>query len=212
MEYPEAQLSGPDRIRLVVALSAAKVAPFTRDDWSGWSGAVGAAHTVVFHAADHAHLLGALGLGHVDPDCVLVVLDEAGLTWNVWSPFNAYAWQVRVGLGVDVDDRPLPDGEYWEASYAGDAELAAQIASLPPHVRGIALACPEEARPHFVRGWRAAEAAGQPVSAKATTEWCGVCRMPLWADGCTREQCARVAKEERPRTELEHNWPRGARP
>lgn len=191
MSTPQVTLSGPDRVRLVLALSRAIVTPFTRDDWQGWSGADGEAHSVEFHQHDARYLLDQLGLRHVDPTCVFVVLDNSGITWNVWSPYNAYAWQVRVGLDVEVHDAPSadPDGEYWEVGYAGDAAKVRQLRDLPAHVRELVLACPEEAREHVIAGYLVRQTVVAQPRAQTVLR-----QESLWPA---------------PPSELQHPWPGG---
>lgn len=100
---------GPGMIRLMLAMSRATIQPFTNHDWMAFNGAVGDARSVVFQPADHAQLLSLLGVGHWSPDCVFVVLDEHGLTWNGWSPTNGYAWQVCLQMLCPVWDGGTPE-------------------------------------------------------------------------------------------------------
>lgn len=139
-------------VMLGLAMSRAKVTPFTPDLWSAYAGAMGDAHLVEFHAQDAVVLAKQLGITHWDPTMTTVVLDDGGITWNGMSPTNAYAWQVTVPLVVECHEPGTP-AEYWEVSdrFSG-IQLETDIALLPPELRAIVLACPDSARGHVVAG------------------------------------------------------------
>lgn len=105
------QLDGPQRIRLIQALSRAHLTPFTDYDWSGWSGAEGDAQVIVWHKHDYDFLAKALGFAWWE-ECHFTVLDETGITFNGWEESSGFAYQVRIGFDVDVwDAERVPDSE-----------------------------------------------------------------------------------------------------
>ncbi len=149
-------LSGPDRVRLVLALSRSWVRPFTPNDWMSWAGAEGDAHQVHMLQHDEHYFREVLGLQGVAPDYVTVILDDNGLSWNVSSPVNSYAWMVQVGFDVTSADVPGPS--YWEVSDRWGGGLETEIAELPgcsPEQRALMMAAPEAVRHLVVRGYKA---------------------------------------------------------
>lgn len=150
----QVQLDGAGVIRLVRALSTARVTPFTHADWSGYSGATGDACMVEFHPSDAEYLARALRIEHWIPDHTVVILDEMGVTWNTTSPVNFYAWQVQVRLLVDVHDAGSAS-EMWglDDRRKGPLRFEEQVAALPESVRSMIMACPEQARPYVLTGY-----------------------------------------------------------
>lgn len=154
--YTPVRLSGPDRVRLILALNRAVIQPFGRAEWGAFAGATGDAHSVYFSAQDEDYFLKALRITHWDPLTTVVVLDEVGVTWNGCPPCNSYAYQVQVTFDVDIHEPGSPR-EYWEVGFRGMQGWALEMRDLPEHVRSVVLACPEEARPYVLQGYRQAQ-------------------------------------------------------
>jgi hypothetical protein len=95
--------TGSDMLRAFVALSRAYVYPFSQSDWMMWAGAEGEAMGVQFLPQDMEWWQRQLGITHWG-ECVFVVLDNTGLTFNGWEEGEAYAWQVNLSLRVDNHD------------------------------------------------------------------------------------------------------------
>ncbi len=155
-------------VTLGVALARATVTPFTQNDWHGWAGAMGDAQIVYFTATDHAALLAQLGMAHVPAEYVTVILDDGGVTWNVNSPVNMYAWAVTVEMPVSNYEPPSAT-EYWavDPQRPYGTQLDQFIATLPADVRTLVMACPEAAREHVVRGYLDSAAARAVIDGKA---------------------------------------------
>jgi len=150
-------LSGPARIRLILALNAAVITPFGPMEWGAYAGAAGEAQLVTFHAHDLDWLRRELRLEYVPASCFVAVLDETGLTLNIGNAWNAYAWEVRVGF--EVENYDSPGEEFWEVCYGGPQD--SEIARLPEPVRGQILACPAAVQHLVLAGYKAQQSATQ---------------------------------------------------
>lgn len=138
---------------LAQALSCAKLTPFTNSDWDCWAGASGQAHTVQFHADHAAKLAELLGISHIPAEHITVVLDDTGLTWNISSPVNMYAWQVQVQLVTGVSDVPTQN-EYWQVDHVPPASAwEDQLVNVPAEHRAMIMACPPSARKWVLQGY-----------------------------------------------------------
>lgn len=96
------QLSGPDKIRLVTALSRAHVRPFDKSDWACYCDAMGDAAMVRMHEHDWVYFRKALQM-EWHPEQPDLILDEGGLSWNLMCE-RGYAYQVVVDLNVSCWD------------------------------------------------------------------------------------------------------------
>lgn len=167
----DVQLSGPDRVRLVLALSRAQVVPFTDSDWSCWAGAEGEACMVYLHRHDDDYFRKVLGIEHWPRDSTVVILDNGGLTWNGMGVLSAYAWHVNVCFNVGYQDVGTPE-EMWEDGgrmRPDDRVLEQAIAKLPEAARQMVMACPEEARDYVVRGYLQSAEAKASISVERRT-------------------------------------------
>jgi hypothetical protein len=144
-------MSGSPTTRLILALNRAWITPFTKADWSAFCDAVGNAQMVKFHPEDAEYLRQELGITHWHPDYTVVILDANGLTWTASGPVNGYAFQVRVNFSTEISDAGTAD-QYWQVEDRGVSAVETAIAALPPHLRLILLACPEDARPYVLQG------------------------------------------------------------
>lgn len=161
----DAQTNAPVSATVLLAMTRARVDPFTSTDWSGFAGATAPAFMVQLHPADLAALLAELALDHWPPDYVTVVLDANGLSLMLHSPVNSYAWHVDLAVRVQSGGDPGTAEEYWTCD-GRDGSVAEQIATLPPQVRKLIMACPTEAQPYVLKGYLQAE-----VAALGHTHW-----------------------------------------
>lgn len=152
-------------VTLLAALTRATSTEFTRNDWDAWMGAEGDARMVHWHPDDVAAVLAAVELDHVPAEYVTTIVDNGGLTFNVNSPVNMYAWHVEVRLEVQPSDMPLEEN-YWRAdedmrSRGWPSAADVTVAGLPAEFRLQYYACPEAARPYVLAGYLAAQAQAQ---------------------------------------------------